>query len=468
MVKKSVCLFCSLGCGLACRVEGREAVAIDYDRNNPVNLGALCPRGYYNYELLNHPGRLTSPSVGGEDGSWGEAASKVRRELQGIDPGSIGIVVSPLMSLEEGAIAAALAEKLKTRYLCVGGGLADNYAAVGASWRLAEDHPATLEEIETSDRLLIIGDILTRTPVLSRRINAVKAKKGSRIIVVDPHRSHAAWFASRHITLKSGMEVLFAAALVKLLSGADEAELAALTDKIGVPMSALKETAADLFGPEPGTVIVVPSPNRRRNDLLIYFVRILAGLTNKKWISFHEGGNIVGLNALFDGRHPGRARYFELIKKLKQGAIQGLFLLGEDLSDLESVAPKLLIKSRFFKSKLSREAICFPQASHLELAGSYIFSGNRRENALPLVPAAGGRDLAAWLAEIFELDVEGARHQAADTAVKMAGELFDLETVMNEAAKIEPMPDCQVENVTNFAGNELASNFFWYRANNKR
>src|SRR3989339_781027 len=93
MVKKSVCLFCSLGCGLACRVEGREAVAIDYDRNNPVNLGALCPRGYYNYELLNHPGRLTSPSVGGEDGSWGEAASKVRRELQGIDPGSIGIVV---------------------------------------------------------------------------------------------------------------------------------------------------------------------------------------------------------------------------------------------------------------------------------------------------------------------------------------------------------------------------------------
>ncbi|MFA6170178.1 MAG: molybdopterin-dependent oxidoreductase [Candidatus Margulisiibacteriota bacterium] len=461
-IKKSVCLFCSLGCGLACRVVGREAVAIDYDRENPVNKGSLCPRGYYNFELLNHPARLTVPSVRGNPASFSEAFSFVRRELDLLDPGAVAIVVSPLASLEDGGAAAALAAKLKTRYLCVGGELADDDAGLGAAWRLAEDHPATLEDIENSDQLLIIGDVLTRSPVLSRRINAVKAKRG-KITVVDPHRSHTAWFADKHLTLKPGMEAVFAAALVRMLSGAGEGELSDLANKIGLPIESLREVAADFSSAAAGTVIVVPSANKRRNDLLTYFVRVFAGLADKKWIVFYGGGNTIGLNALFNDQQPGRAHYYELAKKLKQGVIQGLILLGEDLSDLERFAPKLLIGSRFFPPKF-KNGVCFPQASHLELEGSYLFSGSRNSRALPMVPAAGGRGIAALLAELFDLDVEAAKKQAAETAANMVGEIFDLGTVINEGTKLEPLPDYPVENVTHFAGNDLAKNFFWYRA----
>lgn len=458
--KKSVCLFCSLGCGLACRVEGREAVAIDYDRENPVNKGSLCPRGYYNFELLNHPARLTAPTVRGNQATFSEAFSFVRRELNLLDPSAIAIVVSPLASLEDGGLAAALAAKLKTRFLCVGGALADDDSSLGATWRLAADHQATLDDIENSDQLLIIGDLLTRTPVLSRRINAVKGKKGSKITVVDPHRSHTAWFATKHLAIKPGMEAVFAAALVMTLNGAEENKIADLADKIGLPIEDLKTVAADFSGPAAGTVIVVPSANKRRNDLLTYFVRIFTGLAKKKWIVFYEGGNAVGLNALFNAQQANRAHYYELVKKLKLGAIQGMFLFGEDLTDLERYAPKFLVSSRYFQPKATSD-VCFPQASSLELEGSYLFSGNRKESVLPIVPPAGGRGIATILAELFDLE---AAVKPGEITANLAGEIFDLETVINEAAKIEPLPDYPAENVAHYASNDLAKKFFWFRS----
>jgi hypothetical protein len=59
---------------------------------------------------------------------------------------------------------------------------------------------ATLEEIDKAENLLIIGDILERTPVLSKRINRVKyGKRGNKIIVVDPADTRTTWFATTHL-----------------------------------------------------------------------------------------------------------------------------------------------------------------------------------------------------------------------------------------------------------------------------
>ena len=77
MVEKrnTICLFCSLGCGVAFRTSNDLVTAIDYDKENPVNLGSLCPRGYYNFELINHPQRLMYPQIGKNKVSWNEAVS---------------------------------------------------------------------------------------------------------------------------------------------------------------------------------------------------------------------------------------------------------------------------------------------------------------------------------------------------------------------------------------------------------
>ena len=91
VVKKSLCLFCSLGCGVSFRVEGEQIKALAYD-------GALCPRGHYNLELVNHPGRLTEPQIGRRKVSWEEAVTFIKQELQPFNKQEIGCLVSCLLS----------------------------------------------------------------------------------------------------------------------------------------------------------------------------------------------------------------------------------------------------------------------------------------------------------------------------------------------------------------------------------
>ncbi|HVN67604.1 MAG TPA: hypothetical protein VMT55_04460, partial [Candidatus Sulfotelmatobacter sp.] len=105
-IKKSICLFCSLGCGVAMRAAGDKIVALDYDKENPVNLGSLCPRGHYNIEMVSHPGRLTEPQIGRRKVSWEEAITFIKQELRIFNNKEIGCLVSCLMS-NEGALAAA-------------------------------------------------------------------------------------------------------------------------------------------------------------------------------------------------------------------------------------------------------------------------------------------------------------------------------------------------------------------------
>ena len=77
----------------------------------------------------------------------------------------------------------------------------------------------TVEEIEQADTLLIVGDILTRSPVLSHRINKVKyGKRGNKVIVIDPNQSHTSWFATTHLKLNHGTEAPLLAALIKIIS----------------------------------------------------------------------------------------------------------------------------------------------------------------------------------------------------------------------------------------------------------
>ena len=168
VVKKSICLFCSLGCGVAFRTAGEHVLAIDYDKENPINGGSLCPRGNYNFELLNHPQRLTEPMIGRKKVSWSEAISFLGRRLKEFDPGSIGIFLSSISSNEDAYLAAKLAKLLGIKNISAAGDPADLEAYQGYKGDVSGSALSGVEEIGKGSALLIIGDILARSPVLSR------------------------------------------------------------------------------------------------------------------------------------------------------------------------------------------------------------------------------------------------------------------------------------------------------------
>ena len=62
-----------MGCGFIIETRFDEAVNLEYDSNDPVGKGALCAKGNYMLELLNHPMRFIEPRTEGRAIDWKDA-----------------------------------------------------------------------------------------------------------------------------------------------------------------------------------------------------------------------------------------------------------------------------------------------------------------------------------------------------------------------------------------------------------
>ena len=86
-IRRSVCCFCSCGCGMEARVRDGELLTLEGDRLNPINEGTLCAKGAAAAGLHRHPDRLTRPMVRRpgatewEVASWDEALGAVADRL---------------------------------------------------------------------------------------------------------------------------------------------------------------------------------------------------------------------------------------------------------------------------------------------------------------------------------------------------------------------------------------------------
>ena len=435
--KKSTCLFCSLGCGLSFRTAGEQITAVDYDKENPVNHGSLCPRGYYNLELLNHPFRLTDPVIGKRKVQWEEAIVRLEQGLKEFSGDEIGILVSCNSSNEDAFAAARLAKKLGTKYVAAMGDPADLEAYQGYRADVPGANLANLKDIENSEALLIIGDILTRSAVLSRRVNQVKyGKRGNKIIVVDPNPTHTAWFATRHIKPRPGTDATMVAEMVE--QGINEFSSAAS-----------------------GTIIFAPDVSRGRNDLIGYFIKLLSTQSpNKKFIIFYSYGNTLGVNMSLDQEIPEHSSYRDVKKKVEDGQIKALLMLGE-------FQPELAKKVRFaaltdyFAADINDGALVMPLASHLEGEASYTMADGRTEKLLAVASPVGVKS---------NLDIISALLKEKVLPKNIPGETkyekVDLKRKLEEAKLIPAREVVPQMEISHFGSNSLAKHFFWYRVNN--
>ncbi len=473
VVKKSICLFCSLGCGVAFRTAGEHVLAIDYDKENPINGGSLCPRGNYNFELLNHPQRLTEPMIGRKKVSWSEAISFLGRRLKEFDPGSIGIFLSSISSNEDAYLAAKLAKLLGIKNISAAGDPADLEAYQGYKGDVSGSALSGVEEIGKGSALLIIGDILARSPVLSKRVNEVKyGKRGNKIIVIDPNETHTSWFATTHLKNKPGTAALLLAAMVK---GVD---LEKASKTIVISAESIAKEAREFSSAPSGTIIFAPTAANERNDLISYFVKVLAGLSaNKKFITFYGFGNTLGVNTILDRMVDGRTSYSELLKKIENGQLKALLMLGEDISashpelDKKIKDLKFIAMSNYFTTGLVDEAVLvLPLASHLEETASYILADGRVEKIEPIAPKIGARSNLEIVASLLNtgVDFEKISQETKEVLEKGAPlEKADLKQKLSEAQKISAREKVPQLNITHFGNNSLVKNFFWFKVNNK-
>ena len=479
-IKRSTCLFCSLGCGTAFRAKGEEIAAIDYDRDSPVNLGALCSRGNYNFELLNHPRRLTVPMIGNRKTSWEEAIRFSQQQLKEFSADSVGIALSCNASNEDAFLAVKLAEKLGTKNITAAGNPFDLEAYQGSRYETAEAKVSRLDEIQKGDALLIVGDILRRSPVLSWRINQMKyGKRGNKLFVIDPNQGHTSWFATEHLQNRPGSEAMLLLCLIEVIArqkgeGALGIDIDRWSEIIGIPAARIVKAAHDFHAAAAGTIIFSPSLFKERNDLISYFIKILASIsTGKKYLTFYGYGNTLGVNTVLDRVMPDHISYNQLQEKSDNGQIQALITLGEEGL---LTPPELEKRTRLMKFSLT--AICFPAgsvnesdvflplATHMEENGTYLMADGRVQGMAPIAPKVGGKSIAEIAAALGGIPLDSGAVKGI-IALGAPPVKVDLDEKIAEAGKIVPRSEAPTDDITHFGNNRLAKNFFWYRVNNK-
>jgi NADH dehydrogenase/NADH:ubiquinone oxidoreductase subunit G len=405
------------------------------------------------------------PQVGKNKVSWNEAISFAKKELEKFDPLSIGIALSSISSNEDAYMAGLIAKELGIKTVLTSGNVADTEAYDGNKWQVEGAALGNIDGIGTSESLLIIGDILTRSPVLSKRINQVKyGKRGNQVIVIDPNVSHTSWFSTIHLKNKPGTEALLMVALLKAFEGSKKGkvdiDLDEVSKTVGIPADTITRAAKAFDAAASGCVIFSPSKNIQRNDLVQYLAKVASSLSaNKKYITFHGYGNTLGVNTIIDSFIEDRG---------SEPDIRALISIGDDM---DIPATKFSVRACYFAPDMvSENTVLLPLASHMESKGSAMLAGGRIESFKPLAPKVGGRSGFEIMSLIsgIKISSDNASEEIGKILAKgIKEEKVDLKKKISEALDIRLKASATPENITHFGDNSLVKRFFWYRVNNK-
>ena len=249
---RTTCAYCGVGCGVIARPDG----TIVGDPEHPANRGRLCSKGAALAETLVDADRLTHPLLQGRRVSWDRAldlvAERFRATIAEQGPDSVALYVSGQCLTEDYYVANKLMKGFigsanidTNSRLCMASTVAGHVRAFGA-----DIVPGTYEDFEEADLAVLVGSNTAWChPVLHQRLLAAKAKRGTRIVTIDPRRTATCDEADLHLAIAPGSDVpLFAGLLVHLadVGALDRAWLDTHASGFEATLATARATADDI------------------------------------------------------------------------------------------------------------------------------------------------------------------------------------------------------------------------------
>lgn len=200
-------------------------------------------------------GRLLYPEIGGQRTTWDTALSRVADQFSSTiakhGPDSVAFYVSGQLLTEDYYVANKLMKGFigsgnidTNSRLCMASAVAAHTRAFG------EDIvPCSYSDLDAADLILLVGSNTAWChPVIWQRIEAARAKRGTKLVVIDPRRTETAASADLHLAIKPDGDVaLFNALLLRLFElGAIDQDY--LSDHVDIPQgfwSTLSGSLAD-------------------------------------------------------------------------------------------------------------------------------------------------------------------------------------------------------------------------------
>jgi formate dehydrogenase major subunit len=240
---RTVCPYCGVGCELEVGTRDGEIITARPARDAAVNRGHACVKGRYAFTFVHAHDRVTTPLLREQghwrEATWREVVHETARRLQEIiarhGPGAVGILGSARATNEEAYLTQKFAR------LAVGTNNVDCCARVchapsAAALKATLGNGAasnSFDDIERAATILVCGANPTDShPIVGARIKQA-ARRGARVIVIDPRRIELADYAAVHLALKPGtnMPLLNAMAHTIIAEGlVDPAFIAAHVD----------------------------------------------------------------------------------------------------------------------------------------------------------------------------------------------------------------------------------------------
>jgi assimilatory nitrate reductase catalytic subunit len=252
---RTTCPYCGVGCGVLATPDGLGGAAIAGDPDHPANFGRLCVKGTALGETLSLEGRLLHPEIGGRLVSWDEAldavADSIGDALADHGPQSVALYVSGQLLTEDYYVANKLMKgfigspNLDTNSrLCMASSVAGHRRGFGA-----DAVPGCYEDLELADLVVLVGSNLAWChPVLYGRLEDARAKRGTRVVLIDPRRTASCVAADLHLPLLPGSDATLLNGLLVELDRRGLVDRVAVAARVGGLRTALavaRQTAPD-------------------------------------------------------------------------------------------------------------------------------------------------------------------------------------------------------------------------------
>jgi ferredoxin-nitrate reductase len=218
----STCCYCGVGCGVKITVDKNDHIAVEGDKDHPVNRGMLCSKGLnLQYTVNDKSDRLLYPqmryskSMPLQRVSWDDALTRTaavfKTFIDKYGPDSVAFYASGQCLTEEYYVINKLIKGfIGSNNIDTNSRLCMSSAVTAYKMALGEDSvPICYDDIELADCFLVTGaNPAWCHPILWRRVEAHKALNPDvKLIVVDPRVTDSCSLADLHLQINPGTDV---------------------------------------------------------------------------------------------------------------------------------------------------------------------------------------------------------------------------------------------------------------------
>ncbi|MBI3886027.1 MAG: formate dehydrogenase subunit alpha [Opitutae bacterium] len=220
---KTICSYCGTGCEVNVGTRNGAITTIRPSLDGPSNHGHACVKGRYSFDYVYAKDRITSPMIR-RDGSWQKVgwpevnqfiADRLLETAKQHGPDSIGLLSSARGTNEENYVAQKFARVvLGTNNIDCCARVCHSPTAAAMKMTLGTGAATnTLDDIELAKTILVCGANPTDGhPVTGARLKQA-ARKGAHLIIVDPRHIELCDYATLHLQLHAGTNVVLFNAL---------------------------------------------------------------------------------------------------------------------------------------------------------------------------------------------------------------------------------------------------------------